>query len=179
MELYCSGPNQPVPDNNPGGLSSTIQISDPRIIADLDVYLKIDHTRIGDLNVKLIHLETGKNITFFDRPGYPQKSNGCTENNIRAIFNDEMTWHVETKCATYPAAISGSFESDGFLSSFDGETIGGEWTLNVSDLASNNSGTLREWCLVAQVSENPPPPAPTPHIPPLTGQKSRSGVNGR
>ena len=177
MELYCSGPNQPVPDNNPGGLSSAIQISDPRIIADLNIYLKVDHSYIGDLKTSLTHMESGKMITLFDRPGYP--GNPCSKDDIRAIFDDEMTWHVETKCATYPAAISGSFESDGLLSSFDGETIGGEWTLNVSDLASNNSGTLREWCLVAQVSENPPPPTPTPLIPPLPDQKIISGVNGK
>jgi subtilisin-like proprotein convertase family protein/uncharacterized protein YvpB len=179
LELYCTGPNQPIPDNNPDGSYSAIQVSDPRIVTDLDVYLKIDHTRIGDLTVKLIHQETGKTITLFDRPGYPQKSEGCADNNIRAIFDDEMTWHVETKCASYPAAIAGSFESDGYLSSFDGETISGNWTLNVSDLASNDSGTLREWCLAAQVSENPPQPTPSPLIPPFPNQKIISGISGK
>ncbi len=177
LELFCSSPNQSIPDNNPAGLSDTIQVSDARILADLNVYLKVDHSFVGDLKVSLSHKNSGRNITIFDRPGYP--GSGCAENNIRAIFDDEMSWHVETKCASYPAAISGSYESDGVLSTFDGLSMIGDWTLNISDLATNDKGVLKEWCLAAQISENPPPPTPPPPTPDLPIQAIIYGVTGK
>lgn len=177
LELFCSSPNQSIPDNDSAGLTSTIHVTDPRILADLNVYLKVDHSYVGDLRVTLTHENSARSITIFDRPGIP--GSGCEENDIRAIFDDEMTWHVETKCASYPAAISGSYESDGLMSTFDGLSINGDWILNISDNALNDKGVLKEWCLAAQISENPPPLTPPPPTPELPLQKIINGVTGK
>lgn len=177
LALFCSSPYKSIPDNNQGGSSSTIQITDQRIITDLNIYLKIDHSYVGDLSASLTHKRNGKKITLFDRPGYP--GNPCSKDDIRAIFDDEMTWHVETKCANYPAAISGSFESDGFLSTFDGFRIDGEWELNITDSSPNDTGTLIKWCLAAEISANPAPPTPEPPSPEFPSQKIIYGVSGK
>lgn len=177
LALFCSSPNQSIPDNDPEGSSNTIQISDPRLISDLNIYLNVDHTYVGDLTASLTHQESGKKITLFDKPGYP--GDPCSKDDIRAIFDDEMSWHVETKCASYPAAISGSFESDKPLSTFDGLSINGEWIINISDSAPNDNGTLKAWCLAAQISKNPAPPTPEPPSPELPLQKIIYGVSGK
>jgi hypothetical protein len=64
-----------IPDGNPAGLSSSILVDESRIVVDMDVYLEIDHTRVGDLVVTLTHEAT--TVTIVDRPGHPSVSGGC------------------------------------------------------------------------------------------------------
>jgi uncharacterized protein YvpB len=60
----------------------------------------------------------------------------------------------------------------------DGVSVDGRWTLNVSDNSSSATGTLRGWCMLATVSENPEPPTPTPTPPSIPSSFIIGGVTG-
>jgi uncharacterized protein YvpB/subtilisin-like proprotein convertase family protein len=175
---YLSSPLQ-IPDNNPYGTANTIYINDSRQIYDLNVSLDIDHTWIGDLVLKLIHLETGRTTTLIDRPGIPATNKGCSNNHIKAILDDEITSFVENKCASAPAAISGIFQPQSSLGVFDQEVVAGSWILTLSDNYPNDSGRLNNWCIAADISPSLPTPTPTVIPPAVPPQVVLSGVHGQ
>ncbi len=179
--LYCDTFSSPktIPDNNESGLNDSITINDTRQIVDIDVQLDINHTWVGDLNINLTHLNTGDSVNLIHRPGRPATSLGCSNDNIKAILDDELSSAVENKCASSPAAISGIYIPNQPLSWFDGVSIAGEWRLNVSDRSASGTGTLRGWCIFATISENPAPPTPTPPPPSLPSSRILSGITGR
>jgi hypothetical protein len=51
---YNSMPNAMIPDNNPTGISNTIDVTDAGTIADVKVTVDITHTYSGDLKVSLV-----------------------------------------------------------------------------------------------------------------------------
>jgi len=179
--LFCDGLSnaRPIPDNDAGGVLDAITISDPRLIADLDVSLEIDHSWVGDLNIRLTHQESGRSISLVDRPGIPSSDQGCSSDDVRTILDDEISLGVENKCASGPAAISGIYQPQESLASYDGVGIAGTWTLQVSDHSNLDTGSLRAWCLVASISPVPEPPTPSPPPPSLPDQRIISGVTGK
>lgn len=179
--LFCSSFSNPrsIPDNSSGGVNDSIVINDNRIITDLDITLDVNHTWVGDLRVQLTHAESMREITLINRPGHPETQTGCGNDNIRTILDDEITSPVENRCASSPAAISGIYQPQVPLGQFDGISVAGTWTLNVSDLYPNDIGTLRNWCLVASISEVPPPPTQEPPPPPSPSQAIINGVTGK
>ena len=179
--LFCTSLGAPlaIPDNSTSGVNNSILINDNRIITDLDVTLDVNHTWVGDLRIRLTHSESNTDITLINRPGYPASQLGCGNDNIRTILDDEITSAVENKCASSPAAISGIYQPQNPLIQLDGISIAGTWTLNVADLYPNDTGSLRNWCLVASISETPPPPTQEPPLPPLPSQAIINGVTGR
>lgn len=179
--LFCPSIINPIaiPDNDPAGINNSIVISDNRIITDLDVALDVNHTWIGDLRIELTHAESSKNVKLIVRPGVPETTLGCGNDNIRTILDEEISSPAENKCASSPAAISGIYQPQGSLSQFDGISVAGTWNLNVSDVYPNDTGSLGDWCLVASISEVPPPPTPEPPAPSLPSQAVINGVTGK
>ena len=144
---YCATPNLAIPDNNPTGVTSSVTVTSSGSIADLNLYLQINHTAVRDLVVTLRHVDTGTSVTVIDRPGVPATTAGCTGNNILATLDDEAASPVEDQCAGSAPTINGTFIPNNLLSAFDGEDVSGTWQLTVSDNRVNNTGTLIEWCL--------------------------------
>jgi subtilisin-like proprotein convertase family protein len=71
-----------LPDKNPTGVSDKITIScTSGPLSDLTVYLEVDHTKIGQLIVKLEHEDTSTIVTLLDRPGYPSPGM-CTGDDV-------------------------------------------------------------------------------------------------
>lgn len=173
---YCSSNTISIPDNNPGGISDTLEITDGGFITDVDIRLEIDHSWVGDLDVSLIHLETGLMVDLIDRPGYSPGFNelGCKYANIRAILDDDVAWGVENVCSSYPAAVSrssyiqaaiaGTYLPMQPLDTFDNLPVRGHWRLLISDVSAGNSGNLQHWCMVTKLSADrvPPPEPPAP-----------------
>ena len=105
--LYCSNSTLNIPDNNLGGVTSTISVDDPRFISDIDVRLDINHSWVGDLLLTLQHEESGVSIELINRPGSTPGSNekGCRLDNIKGILDDDVSLPVENECSSYPAAV--------------------------------------------------------------------------
>ncbi|MCB9141621.1 MAG: choice-of-anchor J domain-containing protein [Anaerolineales bacterium] len=155
-----------IPDNDPVGITTTLTISDTGALADLDVSLVVSHTWVGDLIITLEHVDTGTTATLFDRPGIPPSTFGCSGNDIDNVADDEATLTFENDCASPPnpgqAYIPGEHYQGGdpagpVLAAFDGEDYSGDWTLNISDNAGGDTGTLYEWCLIPGEGEGEPP----------------------
>ncbi len=144
--VYCSSPNLVIPDR--GTVVDTITVLSSGILADLDVFVRIQHSYTGDLRVHLRHLDTGTARRLIDRPGGPPGF-GCSGDDIDATLDDEAASSVEEECVTPgPIAILGTFRPHRRLRNFDGEDVFGDWELVVSDLSLQETGAFLEWCLI-------------------------------
>ncbi|MFK8016238.1 MAG: proprotein convertase P-domain-containing protein [Gammaproteobacteria bacterium] len=147
QNIICVSPNLSIPDGDGAGIDSDTSLAATGTLEDIDVTLKVTHTYVGDLIFTLTHEDTGTSATFYDRPGVPATTFGCSGNDIDATFDDEATTPLEDECSDGPA-IGGSFIPSNPLDVFDGEDLSGTWTMNVSDNAGVDTGTLDEWCLL-------------------------------
>jgi subtilisin-like proprotein convertase family protein len=148
---YCSTPNQPIPDNVPAGVNDNLVITEAATIGDLDIRLVVTHTFVGDLRFTLSN--GGAPVAFYDRPGRTTTGFGCGGDNIDVIVNDEgPDGNVESQCDNLPATsgdrVGGDPASPTLLTAFDGQALNDTWTINSSDNAGADLGTLNEWCLI-------------------------------
>jgi subtilisin-like proprotein convertase family protein len=155
----CSAPALAIPDNNSAGIDDTITVADSATIADLNVYLRADHTFVGDLIFTLEHVDTGTTVVIYDRPGAPPGTFGCGQDDLEIILDDEALSPIEGVCNPAAPAQFGSFMPNNPLAAFDGEDKSGMWTLNVSDNAGADTGTLIEWCLIFDTDNDGVPDA--------------------
>jgi CSLREA domain-containing protein len=156
-----SPPGVPIPDNDPGGVSSTVGWPGLGEIADLNLCVAIPHTWVGDLIVTLTHVDTGTSVTVIDRPGKTNGGVGCSGDDVFVLLDDEAGPPVENECAAFPA-ISGNFAPNNPLAVFDGEEIDGDWRLTVSDNELDDTGFLDRWDLLPQLTVVTPVPTQTP-----------------
>lgn len=111
-----------IPDRNPVGVVSRLAINESGPIQRIRVSLDVTHTWIGDLIVQLVGPQ-GQRVVLHDRAG------NNTQNLSRA-YDD----------ATTPD-----------LSAFHGTEVNGVWSLEVSDHAPADTGTLNQWSLDVDV----------------------------
>jgi subtilisin-like proprotein convertase family protein len=175
-----------IPDNLAAGVTNTITIPDSKFIADLNIYLNIEHSWVGDLVVNLTHRSPGADvttITLLNRPGFPAIKDGCSGSDIVAILDDDSPLAAHDWCGGISPglpmpAISGMFSAYTPLTTFIGEEIAGEWSLNVSDQNQANAGKLVSWRLDVDLTDesySPPLPPPPPNLP---ASAQVSGVTG-
>jgi subtilisin-like proprotein convertase family protein len=160
---YCQNNPLVIPDNNPAGISNAITIADNFVIQDLNVILSGTHSYVGDLTFRLSNGTTQN--TFFDRPGVPASTFGCSGDNLPAIHADDegASGSLENSCtANTPAYTPGGFYTPNSpLSAYDGGTTAGTWTLNAADFAGGDTGTLQQWCLEFIIGGAAPTATPT------------------
>jgi subtilisin-like proprotein convertase family protein len=155
---YCSEPNVLIPDATgatTGYVADTITIADHRTIADMDVFVSINHQDILDLSLSLEHVSSGLTVSLY--------TTGCThETAIFTVFDDEGS---PLSCPpidpTAPVQTDNPFAR---LNSFDGMDLAGDWKLNVADLGVGRTGTLNKWCLIVTDATPAPSSTPTPTL---------------
>ncbi len=104
-------------------------------LADLNVNLDLEHSFLADLVVSLTS-PAGTTVVLV--------SSSCGEaRNINAIFDDDA---LPFTCTGNPA-VNGMVRPLGTLSSFNGESILGEWILEVKDNAPSDGGRLNSFSL--------------------------------
>jgi cysteine-rich repeat protein len=135
---YLSTPGAAIPDNNPAGISDTLNVGDAITIGDVNLNLTIDHTWINDLIISLTHPSGSPTVVVWNR--------ACAgQNDIDATADDSAG---DVLCAE---PTVGSFNplsaAGGELSAFNGLSAAGDWTLSVSDNANLDLGTLVAWSL--------------------------------
>ncbi len=142
----ATGTGGAIPDNNPVGLTTTLDVTDDFDITDLNVNLDITHTWIGDLAVTLTAPDGTTMAAIMDRPGVPATVVGCNNADpaINIDLDDEAVDTVEDSC---PEPYVGSFIPNEALSAFDGISTLGTWTLEITDSAAGDTGTLNGWTL--------------------------------
>ncbi len=160
----CLSPAAGIPDNGAPNdtLTSTITLNSTDTLTDLNVVLNISHTFVGDLSASLSHEGAGATtrVLLLDRPGLPgvNANFGCGNDNIAVTLDDAANSGAEDQCSGTPA-ISGTHSPAEPLSQFNGETLQGQWLLEISDAALQDTGALESWCLdptATGASNNPP-----------------------
>ncbi|MEZ5057225.1 MAG: zinc-dependent metalloprotease family protein [Saprospiraceae bacterium] len=131
-----------------GSYTSSLNVPQSFNITDLNVFVKINHTWVGDLEAT-IEGPNGTTRTLFDRPGVPADQFGCGENNINVLFDDaasNTSAAFEATCNTNQQyAIDGTYRSVQSLNTFNNSNINGNWTLTVTDNAPDDGGEIVEW----------------------------------
>ena len=116
-------------------ITSKIVFFEDLPVSDINVTLDLEHTFLADLVINLIS-PSGTTVALV--------SSSCGDSrNITATFDDDGSSFV---CAIDPA-ISGTVKPLGTLSTFNGESILGEWTLEISDNAPADGGRLNTFSL--------------------------------
>jgi subtilisin-like proprotein convertase family protein len=163
----CSSTVVTIPDSNPTGATSVINVGTAGTISDLNVVLTGTHSWVGDLVFNLSNGTT--NVTFYDQPGVPASTFGCSGDNLPGVVGDDegSSGSFENSCQNSTPAYTpgGSYTGNSPLSAFDGATAAGNWTLTVSDLAAGDTGTLDGWCVDITTGAGPtatPTVSPTP-----------------
>ena len=116
-------------------VTSKITFFEDLPIADVNINLNITHTYLEDLVISLIS-PAGTKVVL--------TSSSCGSlRNINATFDDDGSPFT---CSNNPA-ISGVVRPLGSLSSFNGESLFGEWTLEIRDNAPSDGGSLNAFSL--------------------------------
>ncbi len=141
-----------IPDNDPTGLTSQIVVEESGLIANLEIFVQINHTWVGDLSFSLTHERTGKMIELAN------PSSNCNGDNIVVTLSDFAEQAVATACqSSANPAISGTFRPNQPLGTFFDDDILGTWSLNIRDSAGGDIGTLVAWGMDATLYQAPPP----------------------
>ncbi len=99
---YEARPEQAIPDNDPIGVTSTIEVPDSLDIGSLQVKLDITHTWIADLEVTLSH--GGKKVVLWDHEG-------GHDHDIRQKFSPEDFAGLDAK-GTWTLTVTDSMQKD-------------------------------------------------------------------
>ena len=120
-----SSPNKIIPDNSQLGITDVIAFEDAITVSSIKVGVDIDHTYRGDLRLVLTS-PSGTSAVLHDRIG-------ASLDNLKTTFD-----------------IANAPELQNLLS----QTLKGNWTLQVQDLAARDEGVLRNWSIEAEGQKN-------------------------
>jgi len=137
----------------PGGgtRTSAVRVTDPGLIADLDIAVNLRTFFYGALSLRLRHVDSGTVINLVNRP--PNDTGSCTSDNPAFILDDEATGgSIQAVCD------SGNLSPPSYapleaLSAFDGLPAAGVWQLELD--AASDSGEIVDWTLL--INEPLPP----------------------
>lgn len=136
-----------IPNANPDGIRSTIEVPTAFAAEGLAVSVQLEHFTVSDLIIRVTS-PAGTTVTLLDRPGYPPFP-GC-ENAVGDLLFVDGAPDPENTCAEpaggtpWPVHEAGPVDP---LAAFAGEDTQGTWTLTVIDDDFANSGALTGWSL--------------------------------
>lgn len=141
-----------IPDNNLIGIKENIVVGDNEIIKDLNVFIFIAHSSMGQLIVRLRHVDTAQQIDLVVRPGHPTTAAGCQSKDLNVVLDDEGPGGpVEDLCgsssSSYTPVSPPAYTPHSSLSVFDGEDINGTWELTIIDAVLGETGSFSNACL--------------------------------
>ena len=135
-------------------VSSTITVTDVRIVGDVEVVVDIRHSWIGDIKVELEHAGRTEILTW--SPGGLH----CARDHLyRTVFDEQAGQSVQLERDDVVPGVcrfrsDGVFKPYGDLNGFVGLPTEGDWTLIVRDLVlENDNGRIVSWAIVIQPSE--------------------------
>jgi M6 family metalloprotease-like protein len=109
-------PNLSIPDNNSGGVSSTIGISSSGIVRRVRTAVEITHPFVGDLQVELFSPSGRRSIL--------HARQGGSSDDLHMVLDSDRP---------------------GELSTLVGQPMQGNWVLRVADRARQDVGILKKW----------------------------------
>lgn len=131
--------NQPVaiPDNNPTGVSVDLDVDSANVdeIADLDVRVEVTHANNSQIAVD-VSSPAGTTVRLHD-------SGGAAAQNLMERYDDDAG--LGGFCDGFGTAIPAG---PGTLADFDGESMGGTWSLQVADTVGGTTGQVERYVLM-------------------------------
>ncbi len=126
-----------VPDNDPVGVSSIINITNTKIITDVNVKVNFTYdTWVGDLTLKLKNPQgTIVELSSFNGDDGAHYTN--------TIFDDDASQTITQGTAPF----TGSYKPEESLSAFNGISANGNWTLIAIDGGQGDEGTFDSWSI--------------------------------
>ena len=127
-----------IPDNDPIGIVSEIDVAVDNAIVDVNVSVKITHTWIGDVTL-ILESPLGTKVKLIQ--------GACDSNRYQdmdVIFDDEG---MGISCNNMAPAISGTIKPEEVLSNFKDEGSIGVWKLRTIDNTPVDEGMLDSWSL--------------------------------
>src|SRR6266545_4690650 len=140
---------QSIPDG--GSVISTLEITNIDKVAHIDVSLRIDHEWVGDVEAGLEHPD-GTMVRLIPPTGNDGTNFGagdCGPTGLRTLLSDSATEPITSGSAPFV----GSFQPDQPLAALNGKPIQGTWSLGVSDVALQDTGTLLCWGMTVTRNE--------------------------
>ena len=165
--ISYTGPSVAIPDNVAAGVNIVLPVSgvvgsitDLNFRFDslagcstaaLNTNASVTHTFPGDLRFKLTS-PSGTTVNLITNRG------GSGDNFCTILLDDDSAF---PPASTMPStgAVAGNFAPESALSAFDGQNANGNWTLNVSDTAGADTGTLNRFSLIITGRTCAAPPA--------------------
>lgn len=157
--LTFFGKGGSIPDGF-GSFQDDIIVTENFKISDVKVTLKgMEHTWVGDLVVRLRHVETETMIELFRRPGQPHFSSSGYSNDLRGDYSfsdrvestlrnaDRNTSNFDAAAAANTVIPSGNYISLQSFAEFNGLSSTGTWRLIINDCSAGDSGSLDSWSL--------------------------------
>ena len=130
-------------------IQSTLAVAANKRIGDINLFVTIDHTWVGDLAATLSS-PTGENFLLFSQPGVPADNFGCSNDNVDVTFDDAATLladDFENTCDGNSPAVGGTFQPVQPLTALNGQVAQGNWKLSVTDNFAEDGGALVAWGL--------------------------------
>lgn len=134
-----------IPDRSE--VSSALRVGYDAALEDVNVFVKLSHTWVGDLVLKL-RGPSGKEVVLLDRPGIPSPEGGCGDDDLNATFDGSASFDPEGHCAGTNPWYTGAALPVQDLAAFEGESSRGLWQLVIADRAADDAGTLQSWELI-------------------------------
>ena len=126
-----------IPDNDPAGIGSTLNVTAMKTVQDVNVHLNLTHTFDGELTLRLVAPNGVVVPLAVNRGG---SGNGFTN----TTFDDDSGPSIGAGFPPY----TGSFRPESPLSVLDGINAAGAWRLEVVDAGPDDFGTLDNWDLI-------------------------------
>jgi subtilisin-like proprotein convertase family protein len=174
--VYTPTLDLPIPDGNPNGLRTTLEVSDlPNRISDLNVFLNITGGWNGDFYACLSH--GSRSAVLLNRTGRSSgDAFGYGDTGFSGVKLDDQAGadiHLYQSVAYTldNGRLTGSWQPDGrtadpqgvlatnsrisLLESFNGRDPNGTWTLFICDMAGLFQSTLVSWGLEITAAPEP------------------------
>ncbi len=137
---------QPLPDNNPAGVSSSIVVADTDIISDVNLTFNITHPFDDDIDM---NLTSPTSIALLS-------DIGSTGNDfIDTTLDDEAPSPIPDSSSEAPFTDVYQPEGGPALFALDGFGANGTYTLHVADDKTNDTGTFDSWSLTIESATFP------------------------
>lgn len=163
----CRTPNLPLGDGQT--VNDTITITATGTVADVNLYLRVDHTAVGQL---VYDLENSEHQEYLFLNGF------CNGDNINHVLDNDQGYPLNA-CRNDPqSAYPPNTRLNAPLGSFEETPLQGNWTLTISDFGIGaDSGTFVEWCLIPEtVATATATPTVTPTPPEATMTATATGT---
>jgi subtilisin-like proprotein convertase family protein len=138
-----------IPDGR-GSFQDEIVVTENFKVTEVSVTLEnFCHTWVGDLTVRLRHVESGMVIELLRRPGQPHFSSSGYSNDLNGdyTFSDHNTYKFDQAAAQCPMIPTGNYAPLQSFTAFKNLSAAGTWRLIITDCSAGDSGSIGSWKL--------------------------------